>query len=169
MSPTCVHVPTDPTIAGPTFKAHRRETALGAGLAVFGASLAAFTVTIPMWAAHVAEYDKGDHANDMFGDPAGFVFFFAALIFGPIAFVIVGLVGARIATVGQRSTAATKPRGYAALGAVLMASGVIGGYIILKANLDTLGLPISPIVVSLVLGGAAATAGLIVPLQTASR
>jgi hypothetical protein len=47
------------------------RAAIGAAVSVFIGAIGILAVAVPSWMAHVAEYNRTDHDNDMFGDPAG--------------------------------------------------------------------------------------------------
>jgi hypothetical protein len=73
------------------------RAALGVALAVFVTAIGVLAIAVPAWSAHVAEYDQVDHANDMFGDPTGWLLLFAVVILAPLAVGTVSTVGASIA------------------------------------------------------------------------
>jgi hypothetical protein len=73
------------------------RAAIGAALAVFVTAIGVLAIAVPAWAAHVAEYEQADHANDMFGDPVGWLLMFAVVVLAPLAVGSVSTVGASIA------------------------------------------------------------------------
>jgi hypothetical protein len=87
---------THPTLQSSQISTTARA-AIGAALAVFVAAIGVLALAVPAWAAHVAEYEQGDHVNDMFGDPVGWLLIFAVVVLAPLAVGAVSTVGASTA------------------------------------------------------------------------
>jgi hypothetical protein len=87
---------TRPSFQSPQISAAVRA-AIGAAAAVVVSAVGVLAVAVPAWAAHVAEYEQGDHVNDMFGDPVGWLLIFAVVVLAPLAVGAASTVGASIA------------------------------------------------------------------------
>ncbi len=86
----------------PTFQSEISATvraAIGAAVAVFVIAIGVLAVAVSAWSAHVAEYDQVDHANDMFGDTAGWLLIFAVVVLTPLAVGAVSMAGASVALI----------------------------------------------------------------------
>jgi hypothetical protein len=144
------------------------RAAIGAAVSVFIGAISILAVAVPSWMAHVAEYNRMDHDNVMFGDPAGWLMMAAVVLLTPIAFAAFGTFGAATA-LGSRCkegitggvqlffllVALTAPTGY-----------VVGG--VLSKRVPTIVAIVEVVLVFAAGAAVGGASGVLKPLATAS-